>query len=102
MFFCTQAHTFSCNLDAPTAGRSFVTQGELPTTSVAGLDPWGKADAEKWLLLREKLPQFPALPARWCPFTRPLSGGDSTYDECPELGGEVLKLTSASEPFKGW
>jgi len=99
--FCAQAHAFSCSLDEPTAS-SVVDHGELAAVSVDGLDcPY--ADA-RWLL-REKLPQFPALPALTCPFVRPaldvlLSPDGRANGEWPEAGGDGLKLTSPSDPLK--
>jgi len=97
--FCAQAHAFSCSRDEPTAS-SVVDHGELAAASVDGLDcPYAVV---RWLL-REKLPQFPALPALTCPFVRPalevLSAEGMVNGECPEAGGDGLKLTSPSDPL---
>lgn len=71
-------------------------------TSPAGLGAEGYGDCASWLL-REKLPQFPALPARTWPFARPLvSPGGRAYEECPETGGDGLTLSSTSDPLKEW
>lgn len=55
----------SVNLEEPTAS-SVVDQGELIAASAPGL---GNDEDARWLL-REKLPQLPALPALACPFAR--------------------------------
>jgi hypothetical protein len=98
--FYAQAHAFSCRREEPTAS-SVVDHGELAGVSVDGLDcPY--ADV-RWLL-REKLPQLPALPALTCPFVRPapevLSPDGRVNGEWPEAGGDGLKLTSPSDPLK--
>lgn len=87
-----QAHVFSFKREEPTA-RSVVDQGEFPIISPAGLGPCGKVDVERWLL-RPKVPQFPALPARTCPFTRGWLFSPDNANECP---GEGPK---SSDPLK--
>jgi len=76
-----------------------VLHGELAAASVDGLD-WPYAPADVRWLLREKLPQFPALPALTCPFARPplevLSPAGSANGECPDAGGDGLK---SSDPL---
>jgi len=99
-FMLNQAHAFSCSLEEPTAS-SVVDHGELAAASVDGLDcPYAVV---RWLL-REKLPQFPALPALTCPFVRPaldvLSPEGKANGEWPDAGGDGLKLTSPSDPLK--
>jgi hypothetical protein len=93
-----QAHAFSCSRDDPTAS-SVVLHGEaLAAASVDGLD-WPYAPV-RWLL-REKLPQFPALPALTCPFARPpppleVLLSPSANGECPDAGGDGVK---SSDPL---
>jgi hypothetical protein len=102
--FYAQAHAFSCNLDEPTAS-SVVDHGELAAASVDGLD-WPYVPVDVRWLLREKLPQFPALPALTCPFVRPaldvLSPEGRPNGEWLEAGGDGLKLTSPSDPLNEW
>lgn len=66
--------------------------------SPAGLlVPWGKGDGARWLV-RGKLAQFPALPDRTWPFTRPVPPStDEMGNEEPEIGGDDVKLASTSD-----
>jgi hypothetical protein len=66
--------------------------------SPAGLlDPCGKGEGARWLL-RGKLAQFPALPDRTWPFTRPGPSTEEMGNEEPETGGDGVKLPSTSDP----
>jgi hypothetical protein len=90
------AQAFSCSREDPTAS-SVVDHGEF-IVSFDGLGCPYAVDA-RWLL-REKVPQLPALPALTCPFGRPAldepSPAGSVNGEWFDADGDWLK---SSEPL---
>lgn len=87
--------------------------------SPAGLVACGYADAAaRWLLPRANAPQFPALPARTCPFARADDGGPpgalgvlspalalppcACANACAPAGGDGLNASSPSVPLNEW